>query len=246
MAYIHNPKTQGSGILCCIPQIGKCPNNCPDCFYQSGASYLEPLSENLPNIPYYDVQEHQVVRVNDGNDSNNDWNTVVHGTSWFYHRFFNTSVPKLDFPAPVVLTLNPADKTDKDFHVLQYVPANLMFLRWRANLWNIAQLKDAITFYTGQQHAELRRRVPIVVTWMCYSDENSIPGSYRHGYEWRTHVSNPYWQVRPSEWDAVMLLFRDNPYVYSCGTPWSSLCSRCGNCLREWHATMERMEKRDD
>ena len=36
MSYVENPKTKGSGILCCIPQKGRCPNNCSDCFFQSG------------------------------------------------------------------------------------------------------------------------------------------------------------------------------------------------------------------
>jgi|GEM_PF-4975445 len=28
--YIENPKTKGSGIICCIPQTGVCPIGCPD------------------------------------------------------------------------------------------------------------------------------------------------------------------------------------------------------------------------
>ena len=46
-----NPKTKGSGIITCIPQTGRCPNGCEDCFFQSGRSYLEPLEENLPHVP---------------------------------------------------------------------------------------------------------------------------------------------------------------------------------------------------
>lgn len=46
--WIWNPKCKGSGIITCIPQAGRCPNNCADCFFQSGRSYLEPLEENLP------------------------------------------------------------------------------------------------------------------------------------------------------------------------------------------------------
>ena len=68
MSYIENPKTKGSGIISCIPQKGICPNTCEDCFFQSGRSYLEPLDENLPNLP--EEVDYQIVRVNDGNDSN--------------------------------------------------------------------------------------------------------------------------------------------------------------------------------
>jgi hypothetical protein len=72
MTYIENPKFKGSGILACIPQTGKCPNNCTDCFFQSGRSYLEPLEQNLPNMPPIELASTQVVRVNDGHDSNID------------------------------------------------------------------------------------------------------------------------------------------------------------------------------
>lgn len=68
--YIKNPKTAGSGIITCIPQTGTCPNQCEDCFFQSGRSYLEPLEENLPNMPPLEMAEGRFVRVNDGNDSN--------------------------------------------------------------------------------------------------------------------------------------------------------------------------------
>jgi len=53
--YKENPKTKGSGIICCIPQTGICPQKCDDCFFQSGRSYLEPLVDNLPNMPDFDT-----------------------------------------------------------------------------------------------------------------------------------------------------------------------------------------------
>ena len=36
----------------------------------SGRSYLEPLDENVPNLPDVASALNRVVRVNDGNDSN--------------------------------------------------------------------------------------------------------------------------------------------------------------------------------
>jgi len=77
MPYIENPKTKGSGIICCIPQAGECPIHCDDCFFQSGRSYLEPLDVNLPNLPSKEESQGRVVRVNDGNDSNNDREAVM-------------------------------------------------------------------------------------------------------------------------------------------------------------------------
>ena len=105
--YIENPKTRGSGIVCVIPQTGHCPNECEDCFFQSGRSYLEPLDTNLPNmIPPEDVGD-RIVRVNDGNDSNVNHSLVIESTKCYKHKFYNTAIPQLDFDAPVVLTVNP-------------------------------------------------------------------------------------------------------------------------------------------
>ena len=74
---IENPKTKGSGILCAIPQRGTCPLKCSDCFFQSGRSYLEPLDRNLPNLPSSEEATGRVVRMNDGNDSNNERSLVI-------------------------------------------------------------------------------------------------------------------------------------------------------------------------
>jgi hypothetical protein len=242
--YLENPKTAGSGIVCAIPQSGLCPNNCKDCFFQSGQSYLEPLASNLPNMPP-GIRSDQIVRVNDGNDSNNDWATVVHSTDWFgSRRFFNTSQPKLDFPAPIVLTLNPGEMTDKSFFTVHPIPANLMFLRWRANTWNLSLLGQALAYYTSPVVPGVRQ-VPIILTWMCYPHHEDIPAIDKHNYELRKHVSNNYWQIKPGAWKDRMSLFSANPWVYSCGSPWASTCSFCGNCIREWHNTTERMERKD-
>ena len=145
--YLENPKTKGSGIICAIPQTGECPNKCPDCFFQSGRSYLEPLDENLPNMPSYEQSRGRIVRVNDGNDSNVDPDLVVQKTKIYEDAFFNTAIPKNleNFPGPVVLTINPGDMTDKDFYKLDTIPLNLMFIRFRTNTWNLDLLKQAIT-----------------------------------------------------------------------------------------------------
>ena len=170
--YIENPKTKGSGILCCIPQTGACPNKCLDCFFQSGRSYLEPLDDNLPNMPA--PRSDRIFRINDGNDSNVHRETVISATVQYPLRFFNTAIPKhLDeFPGPVVLTLNPGKMTDSEFHKIDPIPKNLMFVRVRTNMYN--------------------------------------------------------------------------KWVYSCGKTEGEKggggCRHCGNCLREFFATKERME----
>ncbi|MFA5572281.1 MAG: hypothetical protein WDA42_04175 [Candidatus Bathyarchaeia archaeon] len=236
--YRENPKTKGSGILCCIPQTGRCPNNCKDCFFQSGRSYLEPLDKNLPNMPL--ALEGYVIRVNDGNDSNVCRDAVIKSTDHMPMRFFNTAIPKDigGFPAPVVLTVNPADKTDVSAVLLTEIPNNLMFVRVRTNLWNTDIVDTAIKYYT-QAH------VPVVLTFMAYWGEaDTIKEEYKWGYQFRKRTLNSYWAITYEAWRKVMDNYAHNPLVYSCGTEGVvSACKNCGNCLREYFATMTRIRK---
>ena len=237
MSYRENPKTKGSGIVCCIPQTGTCPNGCADCFFQSGRSYLEPLSENLPNMPE-DVGN-RVVRVNDGNDSNCGREEVVAATLRYPSRFYNTAVP-LDlggFGAPVVLILNPGARTDDSFFKVDRPPKNLMFVRFRTNTWNLDMADEAVRFYS-------EREVPVVLTFMAYYDEG-IPAEERCNYVFRKRTLNEYWAITTEAWDRVMARYRHARWVYSCGKVEGELgvsgCRFCGNCLREYFAATERM-----
>ena len=240
MGYIENPKTKGSGIVCAIPQQGLCPNKCPDCFFQSGRSFLEPLEENLPNMPN-DV-ENRVVRVNDGNDSNHQIALVIRSTKQYPMKFYNTAIPKNleTFDAPVVLTLNPAKMTDTGFHKLKKIPKNLMFVRIRTNMWNLENVVEpAVEYYT-------KKGVPVILTFMAYYD-TSVPEEYQRYYTFTERTINSYWVIRSLFWKMVMDQFWTNDLVYSCskieGEKASRACSRCGNCLREYFATMERMRE---
>jgi hypothetical protein len=241
MTYIENPKTKGSGILCCIPQSGTCPMKCNDCFFQSGRSYLEPLADNLPNMPTFDWEiDTRVVRVNDGNDSNSDRETVIEKTSRFPMKFYNTSMPyKLDlFDAPVVLTLNPGKSTDKHVHLLtEPISTNLMFVRVRANLWNTDLIDQAVDYYTSKD-------IAVVLTFMAYYDEQSIPEAYRFGYTYRKRTLNSYYAITTDAWRGVMKRYQDNIRVYSCGKiegeKGKTNCKYCGNCLREYFLTKEK------
>jgi len=241
MTYIENPKTKGSGILCCIPQEGRCPVGCDDCFFQSGRSYLEPLNENLPNMPSPEMAAGRVVRVNDGNDSNVDREHVIEATAGYPMRFFNTSRSErvAEFPGPVVLTVNPGKKTDKHFRVIDRPPPNLMFVRVRANTWNRVLQNLTILHY-----AEVG--VPVVLTWMAYFDTaDKIPEEHRKNYQFRKRTLNSYWAITTEAWERCMAPHRHNKWVYSCGKIEGELgttaCRHCGNCLREYFATMERI-----
>ncbi|KKK43168.1 hypothetical protein LCGC14_3168830 [marine sediment metagenome] len=238
MSYIENPKTKGSGILCCIPQTGTCPNECEDCFFQSGRSYLEPLEDNLPNIPQNNRQ-FNVIRVNDGNDSNIGRNKVFKETSRFPMKFFNTSIPELDaFDDPVVLTINPSKMTDKSFHRIW--AKNLMFVRFRANLWNLDLAKIAVQYYAD-------REVPIIMTFMAYF-KDAVRASHISWYVYKKRTLNSYWVITTSAWRKFMATWEGSPWekwVYTCGKIEGELgahaCRHCGNCLREYFATMERL-----
>jgi len=238
MSYIENPKTKGSGIICAIPQTGTCPQKCSDCFFQSGRSYLEPLDDNLPNLPSLSEAEGRIVRVNDGNDSNYQKTKVIASTNSYKDRFFNTSFKDLDFPAPVVLTLNPAGKTDESFWKIEEIPENLMFVRFRSNTWNIYLLDEAIKYYT-------EKKVPIILTFMAYyNEEETIPQEHKRYYKFKKRTLNSYWVLTQEGFDLITCHFIDNPYVYTCGKNANTHpCQRCGNCIREYFNTKERMRK---
>ncbi|MGD2072878.1 MAG: hypothetical protein PVG65_05270 [Candidatus Thorarchaeota archaeon] len=235
--YRENPKTKGSGIVAIIPQTGICPNMCEDCFFQSGRSYLEPLDKNLPNIPDK-VLPYQVVRVNDGNDSNVDIENVIETSKKYSMKFYNTAIPELDkFDAPVVLTINPGPITNKDFH--RIIGKNLMFVRFRTNTWNVPLAKAAVQYYSD-------REVPIVLTFMAYFDTaEKIPSIHKKNYAFRKRTLNSYYAITTHAWEKVMKNFKYNKWVSSCGKiegeKGTTSCRFCGNCLREYFATMERI-----
>lgn len=232
--YKWNPKVKGSGIITAIPQGGECPNRCADCFFQSGRSYLEPLADNLPHLPPDGFAVGRIVRINDGNDSNIEKEKVIEAGSCFADCFFNTALPNLDFPAPVVLTVNPAKMTDEDFHRIETLPANLMFVRIRVDTWNIDRVvRAAVDYYT-------ERGAPVVLTYMAYYTE-TIPDGHNDKYEWRKRTENSYWVLTREAQKEIEALFADNPLVYVCGYKGEHACRFCGNCLREYYAAKERL-----
>jgi hypothetical protein len=251
MTYIPNPKTQGSGILCAIPQTGTCTIRCANCFFRSGRSYLEPLDENLPNLPHPDEVGHRIVRFNDGNDSNAERAKVIEAASQYERVFFNTCIPlDLDtLPGPVVLTVNPASMTDKKFMKLsQGIPNNLMFVRVRANTWNLdTVVKPAVAHYTnpGPRNISDRRPVPVVLTFMAYHEADAIPDTHLRNYYRYKRIQNEYYGISTDVWRMMMSEFQSNPWVHSCGKiegdAGEKHCRHCGHCLREYFATMERM-----
>ena len=235
MSYIENPKTKGSGIVACIPQKGLCPNGCEDCFFQSDALTLD---KNLPNMPSSKEGEGRIVRVNDGNDSSIDREAVMASTWQYANMFFNTAIPRdlEGFEAPVVLTINPGRYTDLSCYYIKEPIKNLMFVRVRTNTWNLdTVVRPAIKFYS-------EREVPIVLTFMAYYAPKESMGN---DYVFRKRTLNSFWAITTASWMKIMDEFRLNKWVSSCGKIEGELgttaCRFCGNCLREYFATMERM-----
>jgi len=231
-------------MLTCIPQADLCPMRCPDCFFQSGRSYLEPLSQNLPNVPPLAqvLRRPTPVRVNDGHDSSFSWREVQQTCRSFPMKFYNTSCPGgLDkYDAPFVLTVNPGPHTNHEPWLLRDIPSNLMFVRVRTSTWNIADIVDVVVkHYTD-------REIPVVLTFLAYYT-GKIPEHHQGNYIERKRTLNTYQAITTAAWRRVMALYEDNPWVHSCGKiegeKGSTLCRHCGNCLREYFATLERMEK---
>jgi len=234
--YIENPKVKGSGIVCAIPQKGVCPVGCDDCFFQSGRSFLEPLEENLPNMPTEEMADCRIVRINDGNDSNNNQGFVIESSAKYKMKFYNTSIPRnLElFDAPVVLTINPGKKTDTDVNLIDPIPQNLMYVRIRVNTWNLDLVEKAVKYYTEKE-------IPVVFTFMAYYT-SVIPEEHKKNYSYRKRTLNSYNVITPEACDEIMRKYKDNAWVYSCGKNANTFaCHRCGNCIREFFHTSEKM-----
>lgn len=238
--YIENPKTKSSGILCAIPQGPEdlpCKGGCTDCFFQGGRSYLEPLKEHLPNMPSVEEAQGCVVRVNDGLDSAQNYEKVRESTAIYPHKFYNTSMRDVDFDAPYVLTLNPGDMTDEAIHVFD-PPANLMFVRFRANMWNTRLLQEAVDRWCVQ------RDIPLVVTFLAYyKDRESvkrIKDRYAEYYTFKKRTTNSYWVANAKAWDAI-LTYAKHSLVRTCGYDAETHgCMHCGVCLSEYWRVVDR------
>ena len=109
----RNPKQEGTPFFDCIPQIGPCPIGCNQCFYNRPGAYYVPIDQ--PHIPTPEEVGDGIVRMNCGNDSNNQRDRVVETAKQYQRYFFNTSIPRFDFPGPVVLTANPKEEQEGSY-----------------------------------------------------------------------------------------------------------------------------------
>jgi len=117
-------------------------------------------------------------------------------------------------------------------------PKNLMFVRALVNAWNHDVVDSIVAHFTSNS-------VPVVLTFMAYF-ETPIPEKHRLDYIWRTRTSNPYWCLRTEVRERIVAMFDHNNLVHVCGgRRTDSHCRHCGNCLREYYATKERISEHE-
>lgn len=221
---MNNPKLEGSNIIDCIPQTGRCPNNCVSCFYNKG--FYRPL--DTPLIPTKEEASGKIVRVNSGHDSNLQKELVLTTTKQYEHKFYNTSIPDFDFPAPVVFTSNPKDK----YAILTSETDNLMMVRIRVNSWDI-KLYDMIVCWYAEQD------VPVVLTYMRYNNLEQIIEGERNKYVFKKNIINNYYSLREKYKIEIEQRYHEYPLVFTCGVP-TGYCKDCGNCEHLYWRFYER------
>ena len=225
----QNPKMEGCNIIDCIPQAGECPLRCQECYYNGGRFYrpLEPL------IPTSQEAMERIVRVNSGHDSNLQFDRVMEVTSFYKHKFYNTSLPLLRFGAPTVLTVNGRD-TDRTFYSPSQVKGplrELMFVRFRVNPWNLELCDQAVSEWC------IMVGLPLVLTDMRYYDPSLL--KFPEAFLWKKHILNSYYCLKPEVLDGIFSRYAWNSLVFWCGNPFSksTFCRDCRLCeLLYWKA----------
>ncbi len=232
----QNPKLEGTPVYDCIPQTGACPINCNQCYFNRPNAYYYPISK-LPLIPKKKVVGNGIVRMNCGHDSNISRYIVLEAARRYKHVFFNTSIPQLDFPGPVVFTANPKEE-EESACLFVTPPKNLMFVRLRTSGTNLYLIDRAVEYYTAFE-------IPIVITMMAYYT-NSPPTvmfdvklPIQDCYVWQKRHINSYWCPTPVFKRAVMERYKNNRNVSLCEV-W---CRDCRNCESYYWQTLKRMNR---
>lgn len=244
----RNPKQEGSNLWDCKTQIGLCPCNCNQCFAnRPGAAYI-PMDEQI--LPSIEEVGDGIVRANCLHDSNFGKKELVEYCSKYSKVFYNTSIPKFDFPAPVVFTANAEEEQPallpsyRDWNF-----DNLMFVRLRVSPTNLHFIKSAVESWT--QYC-----VPVVLTFMAYYEEDKIPKkeiitdvearksvNIIKCYTHKVRHINSYWC--PTKEFMVYVLKRmkavGGRLVTMCSSFDSYYCRDCRNCETYYYQTIKHM-----
>ncbi|MBU4332097.1 hypothetical protein KKD19_04405 [Patescibacteria group bacterium] len=220
----RNPKLANTNLIDCIPQTGECPMGCAECFYNGGRFYR---TLDKPLFPTPQEAAGKIVRINSGHDSNIQREYVIESTNQYEHRFFNTSHPRFDFPAPVVFTCNGRES------LFVECPKNVMFVRIRTNSWGLGVQDSLVEYYLAQG-------VPVVMTFMRYYNQANVVMS--EDYEWRKSILNDYYCIKTEVLLEILKRYKGRG-VRMCSTPWSSVCVDCRNCELLYWECLRRMEE---
>lgn len=242
---IRNPKQEGTCLFDCKPQVGLCPIGCNQCFHNRPGAFYVPIDK--PHIPTPEEVGDGIVRLNCGNDSNNQRDLVIETAKQYKNFFFNTSVPRYDFPGPVVLTANPAEEDWTRYTLPDWQggewwsPAkNIMYIRLRTSATNLDLVANAARVWTAAL-------VPVVLTFMAYYDAKpTVPDDVSSCvgepcYVWHVRHINSYWCPTKAFMRYVMSHYRNNHLVCMCSSIESAYCKDCRNCETHYIQTTKRL-----
>jgi len=258
-----NPKQDGSRLWSCRPQTGKCPNGCPECFYNRPGAFYSDIDK--PDIPTSKEVGGGIVRMNAGHDSNVQKELVLETAKQYKHVFFNTSIPEFDFPGPVVFTANGKEEepawcpiVNKRGKTKQLMPKKeqhydrIMFVRLRVSPTNWNLVEHAVACWTAKD-------IPVVLTFMAYYSQDP-PGLKKEGdgfhielddrwgylaYVWKKRTINSYWcptQEYIRQCTQHMKKFGGR-LVTICGTYDGAKCADCRNCETFYWQTKRHLEE---
>jgi len=235
----RNPKQEGSNVFDCKPQSGPCPVDCNQCFYNRPDAFYVDI--NKPHMPTPEEVGDGIVRVNCGHDSNIEREKVIKETEQYPRKFFNTSMPYLDFPAPVVFTANAEEeKPAKRPGQMKVDFKNSMFVRLRVSGTNLQHIQNAASAWTDWE-------IPVVLTFMAYYDkeppwDENNPMCRDEAYIWKTRHVNSYWCATKAFMVYVLNKMRPISRLVSlCGGLESNYCRECRNCETYYWQTIKRM-----
>ena len=227
-----NPKLKDTGVIDCKPQVGKCPINCNQCFYNREEAFYTDI--NKSQLPTLKEVGDNIVRVNSGHDSNINKRMVFEKTKKYKHKFYNTSIMNFNFPAPFVWTANPKEEEEVPF--VDKIPSNLMFVRLRVSSTNLFHIGNAVRTYASFY------QVPVVLTFMSYYSEEPKD---KKNYKWEVRHTNSYYC--PTKKFKKKVLKEMKKYgkrlVTMCGTFDSNYCEKCGNCKNYYLQTLKHIKE---
>lgn len=240
----RNPKQEGSNLWDCKTQVGNCPMDCNQCFAnRPGAAYI-PMDEQI--LPTVEEVGDGIVRANCLHDSNYGRLDLTIHCKRYEKVFYNTSIPRFDFPGPVVFTANP--KEEEQVYLIgssdpkheNLCPSNLMFVRLRVSTTNLSYIEEAIRWYTSLQ-------IPVVLTFMAYYEDppDLKKGAGSELYEYKVRHINSYWCPKTEFMASVLKRMKQigDRLVTMCGTLDSYYCRDCRNCETYYYQTVKHMRK---